>query len=222
LSEVNLLTVLGVSTVSAAISALRAQCNAGAFSNLALGMYLDLPNFTVGSTNYGTQRIVIAGFNIYSNYNTSNHILFAFKNIVSYGVMNSSSTNSGGYPNSAMHSFLESSFYTGLSNQGISPNSIYRYLSSKGSFSWHSCSVWLPTEYEVFGNVTYGETNVNNAVPISLYNNHTAYRNKGDWWWTASPTASDSSSFVSVDGNGSVNYSNAYDSLGVSPCFCIS
>jgi hypothetical protein len=239
LSETDLLTVLGVSSISAAISALRTRCTNNNFSNLALGMYLDLPNFTVNGTNYSTQRIVIAGFNTFKNingYNAANHIVFAFKNIVGLHTMNLSDTNTGGYPATSMRTFLEDGdfgFLAGIINSiGNYVYSVNRLISTKGAFSWNSNKVWLPTENEVFGSIIYSEPNASSSsysyMPIiPLYNSFPAYRKKTRdgstyYWWLASPNASYSHYFCFVYTSGMPNLNSASSSYGVSPCFCLS
>lgn len=221
----NLLTVLGVSSVSAAMSALHSICAGSKYAKLNVGMYLGLPNFTVSGTNYGTQRIVIAGFDTFKDlggYTTDNHILFAFKNTVLNKEMNVSS-NVGGYHSSTMKTFLDGDFKTGLINSiGSYIYDINRNLSDKGSFSWHSYGVWLPTEYEVFGSHTYSESQSGDIVKIPLYTEYSDYRKKtgsDDYWWLSSPYASTSYYFCYVDSSGSVDSGDATNSYGVSPCF---
>jgi hypothetical protein len=227
LSEQNLLTVLGVSSISAAMAALHDKCIDNDFNKLALGQYLDLPNFTVDGTNYGTQRIVIAGFNTYkklNGYNPSNNILFIFKNIVLTKQMNNSNTNDGGYHASILRPFVDETFKTGLINSiGNCIYPVNRYLSDKGTFSWHRYGVWLPTEYEVFGGFTFSETQSEHLVTIPLYTQHADYRKKNNYWWLSSPIIFIYNSFCSVYTSGSASINdNATDSSGVSPCFCIS
>jgi hypothetical protein len=80
--ETSLLTALGVSSVSETMSALHSICAGSKYARIGIGMYLDLPDFTVDGEDCGIQRIVIAGINTFKGlggYNTSNHILFTSK-----------------------------------------------------------------------------------------------------------------------------------------------
>jgi hypothetical protein len=108
----NLLTVLGVSTIPAAMAELRRRCNNNGeidsskvpdFSGIMLGDYIDgmdlsgtaaAPGGTapgVWNDTYKNNRIIVAGFNTYKGggetENTKNHIIFMFRNIICTGHM---------------------------------------------------------------------------------------------------------------------------------------
>jgi hypothetical protein len=122
----NLLTVLGVTTIAQAMTALRALCNGTGtpdFSKLQTGDYLDgidLSGIAASAVNtagqawngtYRNNRIVIAAFNPYKGVGdtevTKNHILFAFANVPLRARMNPSNSNTGGYTASEMRVFLD-------------------------------------------------------------------------------------------------------------------
>jgi hypothetical protein len=107
----NLLTVLGVDTVAAAMEIIHNKTNADGvpdFSGLQVGDYFDLPSLNdgsqtiTGSVDYKNLRIVIAGFNAYKNMgsteNDKNHIAWAFENCPVTKAMNAGNDNAGGYP----------------------------------------------------------------------------------------------------------------------------
>lgn len=240
----NLLTVLGVTTVAEAMEVLHERCNGEGvadFSGLMIGDYLDLPSLTVDGTTYTWNatyqnlRIVISGFNHYihcgDTENTKNHILWTFKNIVLQRQMNSSDTNTGGYNASAMKTYLDGVFALGLGSALGSSDYLYtisRAISKKGSTEWVRNTVFLPTEVEVFGVATYGDDqnacNTNIQYPIyrdSSYYRCKKYNGSRTWWWEATPDASNSSRFCSVNNYGdSAIYSASYSSGGVAPAFC--
>lgn len=240
----NLLTVLGVTTVAEAMEVLHERCNGEGvadFSGLMIGDYLDLPSLTVDGTTYTWNatyqnlRIVISGFNHYihcgSMENTKNHILWTFKNVVLQKAMNNSDTNAGGYSASTMKTYLDGVFALGLGAALGSSDYLYtisRAISKKSSTEWVRNTVFLPTEVEVFGVATYGDDqngwNTNIQYPIyrdSSYYRCKKYNGSRAWWWEATPHASYSAAFCTVDDSGNGNNFNAGDSGGgVAPAFC--
>lgn len=240
----SLLDVLGVSTVAEAMEVLHKRCNGSGkpdFSGLMIGDYLDLPSLTVDGTtytwndSYQNLRIVISGFNQYKGAgdteNADNHILWTFRNIVLQRQMNSSDTNEGGYPGSALKTFLDGVFALGLGSALGSSDYLYtvrRAISTKGATAWNSFTVFPPTTVEVFGIDTYGDdqNGWNTNVQFPIFRNSSFYRCKkcnGSrmWWWTATPHASSATTFCHVGGNGDSydTYASRSDG-GVSPAFC--
>ncbi|MGN0757038.1 DUF6273 domain-containing protein [Treponema sp.] len=240
----NLLTVLGVTTVAEAMEVLHERCNGEGvadFSGLMIGDYLDLPSLTVDGTTYTWNatyqnlRIVISGFNHYihcgDTENTKNHILWTFKNVVLQRQMNSSDTNTGGYNASAMKTYLDGVFALGLGSALGSSDYLYtisRAISKKGSTEWVRNTVFLPTEVEVFGVATYGDDQIawNTNIQYPIYRDSSYYRCKKyngsrAWWWEATPNASNSTIFCTVNNYGGSDGGSASDSNGgVAPAFC--
>jgi hypothetical protein len=124
----NLMEVLGVSTIPAAMAALRIRCNGTGtpdFSGLQIGDYLDgldlsaIPAENGGTAGqawngtYNNNRIVLSAFNPYKGVGdsnmevTKNHIRFDFANIPLKKRMNPTDTNAGGYPAAELRVFLE-------------------------------------------------------------------------------------------------------------------
>jgi hypothetical protein len=128
----NILTLLGVSIISAAMTEIRRRCNNNSeinstgipdFSIFEIGDYIDGLNLsgiaapTSGTApqawndTYKNNRIVVSGFNTFKNIgdteNTKNHIVFTFRNCIALGRMNSSDTNTGGYAASELRTWLE-------------------------------------------------------------------------------------------------------------------
>ena len=82
---------------------------------------------------------------------------------------------------------------------------------------------------EVFGNITYSNSYEANYQQQYAYysagNSKVKYRHNSTgsaaYWWLRSPRVSHSNNFVNVNTSGSVNSSNAHDSLGFAPGFCV-
>lgn len=89
--------------------------------------------------------------------------------------------------------------------------------------------LFLLSEFEVFGSISYGNTNEKNKQAQYAYysagNSKIKYKHNGTStaaiWWLRSPGASDSYRFVSVDADGTVNDDHANYSLGFAPGFYI-
>jgi hypothetical protein len=122
----DLLKVLGVSTIQAAIAALSAKCNGTGqpdFSGLMVGDYIDgidlsaIPAENGGTAGqawnntYKNNRIILSGFNTYKGSGdaevTKNHLLFNFRNIPIRKRMNPINDDTGGYTATEMRVFLD-------------------------------------------------------------------------------------------------------------------
>ena len=85
------------------------------------------------------------------------------------------------------------------------------------------------SEFEVFGSISYGNTNEKNKQAQYAYysagNSKIKYKHNGTstaaHWWLRSPRASNSAIFVRVYTDGTVAGNIAYYSLGFAPGFCV-
>jgi hypothetical protein len=202
----------------------------------------------VWNDTYKNNRIVISAFNPYKGVGdtevTKNHIRFDFENVPLRGRMNASDTNTGGYPASEMRAFLDgangdgtgdksgvttAAFLKALKTQiGDHILPIRRLLSKKGDWAWVTCSLWLPSEDEFFGESAWGESNYGDGqkLHIPLYRDSYQYRIKRynggrDWWWLNSPSSGSAAYFCYVYTNGAANYHNASAVGGCAPAFCV-
>jgi len=243
----SLLDVFKVNTIAEAMAEIRRRCNNNGeidnsqipdFRGIRIGDYLDLPSLDDGTTvytwnpTYKNLRIVVSGFNHYKNAgsteNTKNHILFTFRNCVLSKRMNASNTNAGGYEESELRTYLEGVFMLGLKQTiGDYLYPVQRLLSTKGSNSWITDTVFLPTEREVWGYPAWGETEYDSGTPgqypiffFTVYKGK-RYNGSRQWWWVASPSASSSSPFCSVYHNINAYHHAASSSGGVAPAFCV-
>lgn len=88
---------------------------------------------------------------------------------------------------------------------------------------------FLLSEFEVFGSISYGNTNEKNKQAQYAYysagNSKIKYKHNGTstaaYWWLRSPSASNSYRFVRVGTDGTVSYYGAHYSLGFAPGFCV-
>jgi hypothetical protein len=264
----NLLEVLDVQTPAEAVAVLHGRCNNGAsaadgeadFSGLQIGDYIPgidlsaIPAENGGTAGqaynetYHNNDIVISGFNTFKQSGdtevTKNHILFTFRNIPVRKRVNSSDTNSGGYPASELRAFLEGANGDGTGNKsGVTTAAFLnalkaqigdyiltfrKLLSNKGSWAWVNCTLFPPSEHEVFGNCAWSETGYDDGVRVHfpIYQKSSLYRCKRyngarDWWFESSPYAAAASSFCYVNSDGSANSVIASAVGGCAPAFCV-
>ena len=163
-----------------------------------------------------------------------------------YFVMNASNTNSGGWKSSQMRTAICGTSLSSYSGTIIAVipaalravlKSVTKYTDNTGGGSTAASAVtattdyfFLLSEYEVFGSISYGNTNEKNKQAQYAYysagNSKIKYKHNGTStaaiWWLRSPVASASNGFVTVHTDGTVNYSTvAYYSFGFAPGFCV-
>lgn len=158
--------------------------------------------------------------------------------------MNSSRTNSGGWASSQMRTNICGTSLSSYSGTIIAviPAALRAVLKSVTKYTdntGHSSEVsmvtattdyfFLLSEYEVFGSISYGNTNEKSKQAQYAYysagNSKIKYKHNGTStaakWWLRSPLANDSTTFVRVAAGGTVNYDAAAYSLGFAPGFCV-
>lgn len=163
----------------------------------------------------------------------------------SYFSMNSSRTNSGGWASSQMRTNICGTSLSSYSGTIIAVipaalravlKSVTKYTDNTGGGSTAASAVtattdyfFLLSEFEVFGSISYGNTNEKNKQAQYAYysagNSKIKYKHDGTttaaYWWLRSPYSSYSNSFVCVNTDGTVSISNANISLGFAPGFCV-
>ena len=148
--------------------------------------------------------------------------------------MNSSNTNAGGWVSSALRSTLNGAIYKTLPQTVKDAIVEKTHMTSAGSQSTslveHSDKLWLPTEYEMFGSITYAAStenaNVNKHYALFTDNasriKHLGPNGAAQYYWESSPRVSDSTQFCRVNPSGGINDTTAASvSLGVPLCFRI-
>ena len=163
-----------------------------------------------------------------------------------YFVMNASNKNSGGWKSSQMRTNICGTSLSSYSGTIIAVipaalravlKSVTKYTDNTANGGGSTASYvtattdyfFLLSEFEVFGSISYGNTNEKNKQAQYAYysagNSKIKYKHNGTstaaFWWLRSPYASNSYNFVVVDADGTVYHANAYYSLGFAPGFCV-
>ena len=143
-----------------------------------------------------------------------------------------SNTNAGGWNSSDIRNYLNNTFLLTL------PDDLQAVISAKpvkatiggqsNTLQTAEDKIWIPTEKEVFGQITYSgssENAVNNMYPI-FTDAASRVRTQGAsgaavYVWLASPYISNSANFCIVGTSGAPNADAAGNSRGVLPCFRI-
>lgn len=114
--------------------------------------------------------------------------------------------------------------------------SVTKYTDNTGNSSTSASAVtattdyfFLLSEFEVFGSISYANTNEKSKQAQYAYysagNSKIKYKHDGTStaarWWLRSPFASNSFSFVRVNTDGTVSNFSAHVSLGFAPGFCV-
>ena len=165
-----------------------------------------------------------------------------------YFNMNSSGTNSGGWNSSQMRTAICGTSLSSYSGTIIAVipaalravlKSVTKYTDNTGGGSTAASAVtattdyfFLLSEYEVFGSISYANSNESSKQAQYAYysagNSKIKYKHNGTstyaMWWLRSPSASSSKSSVIVGVSGSsgsiaTKYTNR--SLGFAPGFCV-
>ena len=207
-------------------------------------------------SNFTTYAFII-GFNHNASVEGSNRIHFQIgKTALSGGTdvclvsgydndsdfyMNTSNTNSGGWNNSYMRKTILGTSLSSYSGTfiGVLPAALRAVLKSVTKYTGNSSSesavtattdyVFLLSEYEVFGSISYANANEKSKQAQYAYysagNSKVKYNHSATstavYWWLRSPCAGSSSSFVIVYCDGTVYLYSASRSRGVAPGFCV-
>lgn len=177
-----------------------------------------------------TIQLQIAGFNhdTFSDGVTA-PVTFVMKDCLNTKAqMNSSNTNAGGYPASAMKTYVETNIYDKLPSDLkaiVSPvkKKCYTTYNQANSLSEANYNVWLLAEAEVFDSVSYTIGNGEGTkYPIFTDNASRVKKVNGSVynWWLRSAYSSTSTRFVYVFLGGNVQSHNASNSYGVAVGLC--
>lgn len=178
-----------------------------------------------------TIELQIAGFNhdTYSDGVTA-PVTFIMKDCLNTKAqMNSTNTNAGGYPASAMKTWVENNIYDKLPSDLktlVAPvkKKWYTTYNDANSLTEGNYNVWLLSEAEVFNSVFLTIDNGEGTkYPIFTDNASRIKKVSGsaEHWWLGSCYKLGSSDFVFVHSNGSASYNGAYSSYGVCAGLCI-
>ena len=143
--------------------------------------------------------------------------------------MNASNTNSGGWTESELYSWLTSTCYNGLPSE---LRSVIRAVDKKTSaggrlttINTNSMKIFLFSEkevglsdYSVAGEGEKYARFTSNSVRAKKMSNGSDY---AGWWWLRSPRSGYTNYFCGVDSGGIASYGNASDTVGVCFGFCV-
>ena len=162
-----------------------------------------------------------------------------------YFSMNTSQTNSGGWASSQMRTKICGTSLSSYSGTIIAVipealravlKSVTKYTDNTGGGSTAASAVtattdyfFLLSEYEVFGSISYANSNESSKQAQYAYysagNSKIKYKHDGTStatdWWLRSPRASVPYAFVCVRSTATVDYRNAMESIGFAPGFCV-
>lgn len=182
-------------------------------------------------TGIGTMTLEIADFNhdylSASNSAKKAGMSLLTKNLLPEAIkMNEQRTSAGGYPSSDLCAYLTGTVWNALpSDLQSHVKTIYKtYLSGKTAATvWKGYKIWIPLEYEMFGENTYGnaaEHTTGKPVKYPIFTDNQSRIKKaredavssryvpGGNYWTATPDATDDyyPYFSDVNFNGSSHY----------------
>lgn len=176
-------------------------------------------------------ELQIAGFNhdTYSDGVTA-PVTLVMKNCLNTGfAMNNFDDNTGGYPASAMKTYVETNIYNKLPSDLkaiVAPvkKKCYTTYNQASSLSEANYNVWLLSEVEVLGTNTYTIGNGEGTkYPIFTDDASRVKKigNLGYNWWLRSAYASHSNRFVCVLSSGAVYFTYASSIIGVAVGLCV-
>ena len=186
---------------------------------------------SVTLTTGETIELQIAGFNhdTFSDGVTA-PITFVMKDCLNTKAqINSTNDNTGGYPASAMKTYVETNIYDKLPadlKALVAPvkKKWYTTYNDANSLTEDNYNVWLLSEMEVFGTNTYTiGTGEGSKYPIFIDDASRIKKANGtnSFWWLGSCDRNLSYGFVRVKDNGAVYYDAPTNSRGVCAGLCI-
>ena len=229
----NLVEVFGVSTAVQAFAKLKEKSDAGDFSGLGIGDYINIPSIVIGGNTisyndtYQNLRAEIVAFDQYYRNSdidiTDHHIIMQMKNCPFTHHMNASNDDAS-WASSELKTYLSNTVAGAIEDAiGISLKTIRRILSTHGSWTWLAEKCFLPSEVECIGTKAwsdnYGYT-VGNCRQWAMFQLRPDrfikfYNGARQWWWTCSDSTSASTGFVLVGNDGDINGDIASGDLGV-------
>ena len=198
---------------------------------------LDLSEYwAVGDTKsvtLTTNKVIelqIAGFNhdTYSDGVTAPVTLVMKDCLNTTAKMNRSDTNEGGYPASAMKTYVETNIYNKLPSDLkaiVAPvkKKCYTTYNQASSLSEANYNVWLLAEAEVFDSATQ-TVGSGEGTKYPIFTDDTSRLKKANnynvWWWLRSCVYNNNHAFVVVTGGGNAgsNYADGSGSVAVGLC----
>ena len=198
---------------------------------------------TIDMGSYGTHTLRIANTSTTSECSTEGFsqsacgFVLEFADIITTRIMNSSSTNVGGWPASSMRRFVNNDIYNSLPSNlknGIIDTTVVSSHGSSDSSNFTSIDkLYLLAPKEIYSDgylssdtakyltrqLDYykkeGVTTSNYSKAIKMYNSTATI------WWLRSAVSSGDRNFFTITSDGNWSGINAYTAFGVSPAFRI-
>ena len=164
-------------------------------------------------------------------------VVVEFADIVSDQSMNSTATNVGGRPASAIRTYVNGTIYNALPSDLQKVIATTTVVSSHGSTSGEANLIYLLSTKEVWGKdgtsntINYDTAEAetrqldyykNKGVTISNYSEAIKqYNGSNYYWWLRSATSNYTNGFFYVNNNGAWGISKAVSTNGVAPTFRI-
>lgn len=176
-------------------------------------------------------ELQIAGFNhdTYSDGVTAPVTLVMKNCLKTTYMMNIASNSAGGYPASAMRTWVENHIYENLPpglKAIVAPvkKKCYTINSDANSLSEASYNVWLLAEAEVFDNVTQ-TIGSGEGIKYPIFTDNTSRIKSSNGgivnWWLRSAQKTFATNFVLVNSGGIVSYNGASNLYGVAVGLCV-
>lgn len=154
---------------------------------------------------------------------------FMCQDIVTTHRMNASSTNSGGWSETEMRTWLNSTLLPAFPEdlKAVIKLAVKKFgpkYNDQSDIRTSTDSLWLAATNEVFGNGEFSGEGTQYAYWASHNTDSDRIKYNGSsasWWWLRSCGPSISGYFRGVYGGGSLNGSGATNTYGVVPCFVI-
>lgn len=186
----------------------------------------DYKDMTIGGSNY---RVDIIGksHDTYSTGGTKAPLTFQLHDCYADTKnMNRTNTNAGGWKNSAMRTThlpsILNSMPTAVKNAIREVNKLSSAGSQSSSIDTTADKLFLLSEIEIFGSVTYSKSGEGSRYAYYTAGNTKTKKRAGSAaaWWERSPRGTNASRFCDVDSYGSASNDSATSPRGVAFAFC--
>lgn len=177
-------------------------------------------NFTL--KNGDPASVVVVGVDHYEK----GDCVFWFRRIIGRHCMNSNNTNEGRFPDSDMNTYLNDEVFALLPDELQSVIAVHKTIQKTADENVETEGrLFLMSVHEGRGANDWAEYNgIDKQFPFfEERRNRVAYDSDGDpcWYWTADPSAADTTYFCLFDTDGTSDYNYASADGGVAPLFVI-
>ena len=200
-------------------------------------------NYNVGDTKevdigtFGTDTLRIANKSTPSECSTAGFsqtacgFVLEFADVIIKRTMNGTKTNVGGWPATAMRTYINNDIYnflpTDLKKGIISTTVVSGHGSTSGETDFTSFDKLYLLNYKEINIDSSNDSSNNKTRTLDYYidasstTRYKTYNGSSSRWWLRSSAVSYNTEFTSVNSGGATSYSGATDTDGVSPAFRI-